>query len=101
MPRATSPPPPRTSITLRSLKSTALGRGQTAPSRNYQTQLAYYKAGNSKVKYKHDATGTAAYVWCRSAYCHNSANFCSVYTSGGAYAATADNSLGVAPLLNV
>lgn len=33
MPRATSPPPPRTSITLRSLKSTALGRMRIAPNR--------------------------------------------------------------------
>lgn len=35
---------------------------------NYQAQYDYYKAGNSKVKYRHDATGTAVYHWCRSAY---------------------------------
>lgn len=33
---------------------------------NYQTQYDYYKAGNSKIKYRHDATGTAVYYWCRS-----------------------------------
>lgn len=68
---------------------------------NYQTQLAYYKAGNSKVKYKHNATGTAAFVWCRSAFYSNSARFCNVSTSGGASANGADYSLGVAPLCNV
>ena len=68
---------------------------------NYQTQLAYYKAGNSKVKYKHDATGTAAIVWCRSARYNASAYFCLVYTSGGAGDTDAYYSLGVAPLLNV
>ena len=68
---------------------------------NYQTQLAYYKAGNSKVKYKHNATGTAASVWCRSAYYSHSAFFCNVITSGVAYNDYAYSSLGVAPLCNV
>lgn len=68
---------------------------------NYQTQLAYYKAGNSKVKYKHNATGTAALVWCRSAYYYYSTNFCGVSTSGDAHCYYAYYSLGVAPLCNV
>lgn len=68
---------------------------------NYQTQLAYYKAGNSKVKYKHNATGTAAIVWCRSAYYNYSALFCRVSTSGDAGSNNAYISLGVAPLCNV
>ena len=68
---------------------------------NYQTQLAYYKAGNSKVKYKHNATGTAARVWCRSADCTASTRFCSVNTSGGASRSDAYCSMGVAPLCNV
>ena len=68
---------------------------------NYQTQLAYYKAGNSKVKYKHNATGSAASVWCRSARYYGSTSFCCVGTRGGAGNASADNSLGVAPLFNV
>ncbi|MFR5844249.1 MAG: bacterial Ig-like domain-containing protein [Oscillospiraceae bacterium] len=68
---------------------------------NYQTQLAYYKAGNSKVKYKHNATGTAAVVWCRSARYNNSTIFCIVNTSGDASTANAYYSLGVAPLCNV
>ena len=68
---------------------------------NYQTQLAYYKAGNSKVKYKHNATGTAALVWCRSAHYDDSTRFCLVGASGGAPAFSAYLSLGVAPLCNV
>lgn len=68
---------------------------------NYQTQLAYYKAGNSKVKYKHNATGTAAGVWCRSAYYYYSAFFCCVDPSGAASNYYAYSSLGVAPLCNV
>lgn len=68
---------------------------------NYQTQLAYYKAGNSKVKYKHNATGTAACVWCRSAHYYDSPYFCRVNTSGDASIGNAYYSLGVAPLCNV
>ena len=68
---------------------------------NYQTQLAYYKAGNRKVKYKHNATETTAYVWCRSAFYATPASFCDVSISGGAAAASASSSLGVAPLCNV
>lgn len=68
---------------------------------NYQTQLAYYKAGNSKVKYKHNATGTAAIVWCRSASYAASAGFCYVTASGDADYLGAYRSLGVAPLCNV
>ena len=67
----------------------------------YQTQLAYYKAGNSKVKYKHNATGTAANVWCRSADYSDSWYFCDVDTSGYANGSIASYSLGVAPLCNV
>ena len=68
---------------------------------NYQTQLAYYKAGNSKAKYKHNSTGIAANVWCRSAHCYTSTYFCCVNSSGGASSSTAHFSLGFAPLFNV
>ena len=49
---------------------------------NYQQQYAYYQAGNSKVHYKHNATGTAASAWCRSVYATNTNNFCRVNTDG-------------------
>lgn len=64
---------------------------------NYQAQYDYYKAGNSKVKYRHDATGTAVYHWCRSAYCSYSYSFCSVSTNGGASGDDAGISRGLAP----
>lgn len=64
---------------------------------NYQQQYAYYQAGNSKVHYKHNATGTAAYVACRSVYATNSYDFCLLYGSGNANNTTAYYSWGVAP----
>ena len=64
---------------------------------NYQAQYDYYKAGNSKVKYRHDDTGTAVYHWCRSAYYAGSNRFCSVYTGGSAGGDYAYSSSGLAP----
>lgn len=64
---------------------------------NYQAQYDYYKAGNSKVKYRHDATGTAVYHWCRSAGYGSSYVFCVVYAGGGAGGSRADLSCGLAP----
>ena len=64
---------------------------------SYQAQYDYYKAGNSKVKYRHDATGTAVYHWCRSAASYNSGYFCSVYTGGSASIDGAYSSNGLAP----
>ena len=52
--------------------------------KNYQLQYAYYKAGNSKVKYKHGETGTAAYHWCRSVHSSHTHIFCLVNTTGNA-----------------
>ena len=65
--------------------------------KNYQLQYAYYKAGNSKVKYKHGETGTAANHWCRSVYIGNSNTFCLVLTNGTATNSNADYSWGGAP----
>ena len=64
---------------------------------NYQQQYAYYQAGNSKIHYKHNATGTAAYVWCRSVDAGGTNLFCLVYTDGSATNSDADYSWGVAP----
>ncbi len=38
--------------------------------KNSQVQYAYYSAGNSKVKYRHSATGSTAYWWGRSPNYH-------------------------------
>ena len=65
--------------------------------KNYQAQYDYYKAGNSKVHYKHNATGTAAYAWCRSVYLGSGDGFCLVYTDGGASYSNAYRSWALAP----
>ena len=64
---------------------------------NYQAQYDYYKAGNSKVKYRHDATGTAVWHWCRSAHSNTSIGFCGVSADGSANSHSAYFSLGLAP----
>ena len=69
--------------------------------KNYQAQYAYYSAGNSKVKYRHSATGSTAWWWERSPYCYNSGTFCYVYTGGNAYSSAARYSYGVAPAFRV
>lgn len=65
--------------------------------KNYQAQYDYYKAGNSKVHYKHNATGTAAYAWCRSVGSGNDYYFCRVYSDGGARTSSAGGSWALAP----
>lgn len=65
--------------------------------KNFQLQYSYYKAGNSKVKYKHGETGTAAYHWCRSVYVGYTNYFCLVNTDGSASDTNAANSWGAAP----
>ena len=62
-----------------------------------QAQYAYYSAGNSKIKYKHDGTTTAAAWWLRSPYASNSYNFVFVGTGGTVSRNIAYSSLGFAP----
>lgn len=64
---------------------------------NYQAQYEYYRAGNSKVHYKHNATGTAAGVWCRSVGAGDTGGFCLLSSGGGASNSNASYSWGVAP----
>jgi len=65
--------------------------------KNYQLQYDYYKAGNSKVKYKHTDTGTAVIVWCRSVHSSYTYIFCQVNTDGTPTNNNASISRGVAP----
>ena len=62
-----------------------------------QAQYAYYSAGNSKIKYKHDGTSTAAYWGLRSPCASNSYFFVAVNAYGTGYYDYAYNSLGFAP----
>ena len=66
-----------------------------------QAQYDYYKAGNSKVKYRSDNTGTAAAWWLRSPVCSYSATFCRVYSDGSAESGYANYSFGSAPCFKV
>ena len=50
---------------------------------NSQLQYDYYKAGNSKIAYKHTAVGTAVWWWLRSPYYDTDYAFCYVHASGG------------------
>ena len=62
-----------------------------------QVQYAYYSAGNSKIKYKHNGPSPAARWWLRSPYASNSGSFVGVYTDGTVISYDAYYSLGFAP----
>lgn len=65
--------------------------------KNKQAQYAYYSAGNSKIKYKHDGTSTAARWWLRSPGASDSHYFVRVSTGGTVSYDDAHISLGFAP----
>ena len=69
--------------------------------KNSQVQYAYYSAGNSKVKYRHSATGSTAYWWERSPLYNGNIYFCVVSTNGSANLASARYSYGLAPAFMV
>lgn len=69
--------------------------------KNYQKQYDYYKAGNSKIKYRHNSTSSTALWWERSPYYGNSYHFCYVDTNGYAYTSGARYSFGLAPAFRV
>jgi hypothetical protein len=62
-----------------------------------QAQYAYYSAGNSKIKYKHNGTRTAARWWLRSPRASISGIFVFVGTGGSVYHDYASYSIGFAP----
>lgn len=65
--------------------------------KNKQAQYAYYSAGNSKIKHKHDGTSTAAFWWLRSPYASNSGTFVFVNNVGTITRYGAHFSIGFAP----
>ena len=62
-----------------------------------QAQYAYYSAGNSKIKYKHNGTSTAAIWWLRSPRASNSYYFVFVRADGTVNYTGARSSIGFAP----
>ena len=69
--------------------------------KNYLKQYSYYSAGNSKVKYRHNATSTAAFWWERSPYYKTSNRFCIVNSSGVDGTDDANYLDGVSPCFKV
>ena len=65
--------------------------------KNKQAQYAYYSAGNSKIKYKHNGPSTVAYWWLRSPRAVSANAFMFVYTGGTVSATSPNYSLGFAP----
>lgn len=68
---------------------------------NYLKQYSYYSAGNSKVKYRHNATDTDVRWWERSPASSFSSSFCAVVAAGSANYYNASMSLGVSPAFKV
>lgn len=68
---------------------------------NYLKQYSYYSAGNSKKKYRHNATSSTAHWWERSPISGGSGGFCRVSTGGSAGYYNATNSYGVSPCFKV
>lgn len=64
---------------------------------NYQLQYDYYKAGNSKVAYKHSAVSTAVWWGLRSPGCGNRYGFMIVWTDGTGNSYNANNCGGLRP----
>ena len=64
---------------------------------NYQLQYDYYKAGNSKVAYKHSAVSTAVWWGLRSPRYGSSGTFVRVWTDGGCDSNHANYSGGLRP----
>ena len=62
-----------------------------------QAQYAYYSAGNSKIKYKHDGTSTAAFWWLRSPGMDGPQYFTGMDRDGKIYSDKESYSLGFAP----
>ena len=65
--------------------------------KNKQAQYAYYSAGNSKIKYKHDGASTAARWWLRSPCAGGSMYFVCVLTNETVDDGAAGYPLGFAP----
>ena len=73
----------------------------SAQEQTYLKQYAYYSAGNSKVKYKYNATSNAARWLERSPYSGNSNPFCTVNFNGISTNGNPDRSSGVSPCFKV
>ena len=69
--------------------------------RNYQQQLAYYKNGASKIRYKSNNTSTATWWLTRSPATYLKGKFCFVYTNGNPKYTDGHAATGFAPLITI
>ena len=65
--------------------------------KNSQAQYAYYKAGNSKIAYRHTSTASAVWWWLRSPCCSYYNGFCVVNADGDCGSGGASASGGLLP----
>ena len=65
--------------------------------KNHQTQMAYYRTSNSKIKYNHTSISSAVMWWVASPYYSYGTDFCCVYTDGSASRSHAFRAYGIAP----
>lgn len=76
-------------------------QGSTVYANSYekdkQSQYAYYKLGNSKIKYKYNDTSVKANVWSRSAISTNNYSFCIFDVNGNISSNNARYSAGLSP----
>ena len=68
---------------------------------NHQQQLAYYKNGASKRRYKSNNVSTGAWWWCRSPYYGTHYDFCFVAPKGDTQSYNARYACGFAPLITI
>ena len=73
----------------------------SAQESTYLKQYAYYSAGNSKVKYKYNSTGSAANWWLRSPDAYSSDSFCIVKIGGNVGGCLTSEPYGVSPCFKV
>lgn len=64
---------------------------------NYQQQYAYYSIGNSKKRYRHSSTSSAAIWWLRSTRANANGYFCCSNTGGTTHNDAASRSYGFSP----
>ena len=67
----------------------------------HQQQLAYYKNGASKIRYKSRDTSAAAIWWTRSSIYSDGNRFCRVYAGGEPSIQNASAAYGFAPLITI
>lgn len=65
--------------------------------KNVQKQYSYYSAGNSKIKYRHNSTSTAAYWWLRSPYAAETKYFICISPNGRLDTGMSNNIFTCAP----